>query len=358
MKKTMLSVAVLALASAFLGTAAQAQFPAGPKVVIQAVTQASPTLPQYTRVEQPLLRDGLAKATNGRVEVMLSTWPERNVTGPEVLRLVRSGQVDMATAPLTMVSGDVPLLDGIDLAGMNMDIRQARRVADAMMPAANKELQRLGIKLVATFPFTAQMFYCNKPVAGLADLKGLKIRTNGPSTSDLLKGLGAQPVSVAFGEVYTALERGTIDCSVSGASAGSSVKWAEVSTHLLTLPLSWSTAGYYVNLAWWNKLDPAVRTQLEKTMTEVQNAQWALGLEANSDGIACNVGRNADCKIHTPVRRAMKEVTPSSEATALVAKGLTQDVIPGWIKRCGDSCATAYTDVIAPITGIKYSGAK
>eukprot|EP01031_Cornospumella_fuschlensis_P047953 gene47953-58741_t len=210
MKKTMLSIVASALVGTCLGAAAQTPFPPGPKVVIQAVTQASPTLPQYTRVEQPMLRDGLAKATNGRVEVILSTWPERNVTGPEVLRLVRTGQVDMATAPLTMVSGDVPLLDGMDLAGMNMDIRQARRVADAMMPAANKELQRLGIKLVATFPFTAQMFYCNKPVTGLADLKGLKLRTAG-AWLEMSKDLGAAPVTTAAGDVFPMLVRGAID---------------------------------------------------------------------------------------------------------------------------------------------------
>lgn len=348
--KTLLS---LAFAATLLPGAAFAQLAPGPKVVIQAVTQATPTLPQYTRVDQPILRDGLAKASNGRVEVVLSTWPERNVSGPEVLRLVRAGQIDISTSPLTTVSGDVPILDGVDLAGLSTDIRQARRIADAMMPLANKELQRLGIKLVATFPFTAQMFYCRKPINTLADLKGLRIRTNGPSTSDLLKGIGAQPVSIAFGEVYTALERGTLDCSVSGASAGSSANWAEVTSHLYSLPLSWSVAGYFVNLAWWDKLDPGVRALMEKTFADVQNAQWALGLEANADGIACNVGRNADCKIHKPVRKPMVENKPQAEAIAVVHEQLTESVLPGWFKRCGDKCVSAYKEVIAPITGIQ-----
>ncbi|WP_159595432.1 TRAP transporter substrate-binding protein DctP [Hydrogenophaga sp. BPS33] len=345
----------LAFAATLLPGAAIAQLAPGPKVVIQAVTQATPTLPQYTRVDQPILRDGLAKASNGRIEVVLSTWPERNVSGPEVLRLVRSGQIDISTSPLTTVSGDVPILDGIDLAGLSTDIHKARRIADGMMPLANKELQRLGIKLVATFPFTAQMFYCRKPINSLNDLKGLRIRTNGPSTSDLLKGIGAQPVSIAFGEVYTALERGTLDCSVSGASAGSSANWAEVSSHLYSLPLSWSVAGYFVNLAWWEKLDPGVRALMEKTFADVQNAQWALGLEANTDGIACNVGRNADCKIHKPVRKPMVENKPQAEAIQTVHQQLTESVLPGWFKRCGDKCLAAYKEVIAPVTGIPYT---
>ncbi|MGH6637538.1 MAG: TRAP transporter substrate-binding protein [Polaromonas sp.] len=348
-------LALASLAAALLAAGAQAQsVPAGPKVAVQAITQVAPNLPQYTKVDQPLLRDGIAKATNGRVEVTLSSWPERNVNGSEVLRLVRSGQVDIAAAPLTTVSGDVPMLDGVDLAGMNSDIVQARKVADAMVPVANKELERMGIKLVATYPFSGQMLFCRKPIASLADLKGLKVRTNGPSAADLMKGLGAQPVSLAFGEVYTALERGTVDCGITGAGSGNGVKWPEVTAHLYTLPLSWSTSGYFVNLAWWNKLDPAIRAQFEKTFSEVQEAQWKLGVEATNDGIACNVGRAADCKLHTLMKKPMVEAKPQGNVVATLHKELADDVLPGWIKRCGDRCVQVYNEVIAPITGIKY----
>ena len=345
---------MLGLIVALMGTqAAMAQ-----KIAVQAITQVAPNLPQYTKVDQPLLRDGIASATQGRVEVTLSSWPERNVSGPEVLRLVRSGQVDIAAAPLTTVSGDVPILDGVDLAGMNSDIRQARKVADAMVPVANKELERLGIKLVATYPFSGQMLFCRKPISNLADIKGLKVRTNGPSSADLVKALGGQPVSLAFGEVYTALERGTVDCGITGAGSGNGVKWPEVSTHLYTLALSWSTSGYFVNLSWWNKLDPAIRAQFEKTFAAIQEAQWNLGVEATNDGIACNVGREKDCKLHSLVKKPMIEVKPQGNMVATLQKELAEDVLPGWIKRCGDRCAAVYRDVIEPITGIKPVAAR
>lgn len=331
---------------------------AQPKIAVQAITQVAPNLPQYTKVDQPLLRDGMAKATNGRVEITLSSWPERNVNGPEVLRLVRSGQVDIAAGPLTTVSGDVPMLDGVDLAGMNIDIKQARKVADAMVPVANKELERLGIKLVATYPFSGQMLFCRRPITGLEDLKGLKVRTNGPSASDLIKSYGGQPVSLAFGEVYTALERGTVDCGITGSGSGNGVKWPEVTTHLYTMPVSWSTAGYFVNLAWWNKLDPAIRTQFEKTFAEIQEAQWTLGVEATNDGIACNVGRAEGCKMHALMKKPMVEVKPAANVAASLQQHLAGEVLPGWIKRCGGRCEGVYNDVIAPITGIKYSAAR
>lgn len=350
-----LHATALALAGLLAGGAAVAQsLPAGPKVTISAVTQVAPNLPQYTRVDQPLIRDGLAQKSGGRIEVNLASWPERNVNGPEVLRLVRSGQVDIAAGPLTTVSGDVPMLDGVDLAGMNLDIRQARKVADAMLPVANRELEKLGIKLIATYPFSGQMLFCRKPLATLADLKGMKVRTNGPSAADLVKALGGQPVSVAFGEVYTALERGTVDCGITGSGSGNGVKWPEVTTHLFAQPLSWSTAGYFVNLAWWNKLDPAVRTLIETTFADVQEKQWALGFDATQDGIDCNVGRASGCKIHTLVKRPMTEVKPQGDVAGTIRKEMIEDVLPAWVKRCGDRCGQVYNEVIAPITGIRY----
>lgn len=350
--------AILAAAVLPVKTVLAQQAATDRKLQIQAITQVSPTVPQYTKVDQPLLRDGLSKASNGRIEVVLSSWPERNVNGPEVLRLVRSGQVDIAAAALTTVSGDLPLLDALDLTGMNLDIAQARKVADAMMPTANKELERLGIRMVATYPYSGQMLFCRKPLTSMADLKGTKVRVFGPSASDFFKAVGAQPVSLAFGEVYTALERGTVDCGLTGSGSGNAVKWPEVTTHLYTQSFSWSVAGYYVNLAWWNRLDPATRGLLEKTFAQIQDAQWALGAEATTDGVDCNVGRAAGCKMHALVKKPMVEVKPAADVHTAVHKIMVADVLPAWVKRCGDRCATIYNDVIAPITGLKYVAAK
>lgn len=56
-----------------------------------------------------------------------------------------------------------------------------------------------------------QIFTTKKPIKTLADLKGLKMRSPGPIMSDVIKRLGAVPVTMPITQVYTALERGTID---------------------------------------------------------------------------------------------------------------------------------------------------
>ena len=337
------------------GNALAQALPAGPKLTISAVTQLTPTLPQYTRIDIPMLREGVPKATNGRIEINLKSYPEMNVQGPEVIRLVRSGQVDIGGAPLTTVSGDVPLLDGFDLPGAHGSMEQVRRAAQALMPAANKELEKLGVKVVATNPFPAQVFFCKKPLTGLNDLKGLRIRVAGPSQSDFLAALGAQPVAIAFGEVYTALERGTVDCAVTGTGTGNAQKWWEVTSHLYTLVASWGISGYMVNLAWWNKLDAPVRSYLEKTFLEVEEAQWKLGAELTQDGIECNIGNAAGCKIFTVVKTKPMILVKATEAdNARARQILTETVLPNWVKRCGARCGEVFNETIAPIAGVRY----
>jgi TRAP-type mannitol/chloroaromatic compound transport system substrate-binding protein len=69
---------------------------------------------------------------------------------------------------------------------------------------------------VVSFPCfirTAEAFlHSRKPVRTLADLNGLKFRTAG-AWLEIAKGLGAAPVTMPGGEVYTSLERGAIDAT-------------------------------------------------------------------------------------------------------------------------------------------------
>jgi TRAP-type transport system periplasmic protein len=326
----------------------------GPKVSVSLVAQSIPTLLQYAKVEVPYAREIIPQRSNGRVEVKLSTWSEMSLTGNEIIRLTRQGQVEIGGAPLTYVAGDVPLLDAPDLAGLNPTIAQARKVSEALTPVANKELERFGVKIIATLPYPAQVFYCRAPVKDLADLKGRKIRTFGTSLNDLVVALGAQAVSITFAEVYTSLERGVADCGITGTGSGNAAKWYEVTTHLYTLPVGWSLAAYYVNLNWWNQLAPDVRQFFEETFKEMENKLWELGAELTQDGIDCNTGRQT-CKLGTLDKDSpMTEVQPTEADKARLPKILEEAVIPSWVKRCGERCGDIYNQVIAPISGVKY----
>jgi len=347
------------IASAAVSLPAPAQVPSlppGPQVRIAAVTQPLPTQPQYTRVDIPVLRDGTAQRSNGRIQVTLSTHAERNLAGNEIVRLVRSGQVEIGAGTLTTLSGDVPILDGVDLAGLAPDIRDAQRIAEAIIPAANRDLERFGTRLVALYPFPAQVVFCRAAFTSLADLRGRRIRTFGNSLVDFFTALGAQPVSIGFPEVYSALERGVVDCAITGSGSGAAARWPEVTTHISNLPVSWAVAGYLVNLNWWNRLDPQVRAFMEATMKEVSDKQWELGAAATRDGIDCNIGRTAECRIHNVAARPMTEVVATEADKAEARRIFREVVLPGWVRRCGARCGQVYNEVIAPISGVRFGG--
>lgn len=347
-------VAVVLSATCMPVREARAQdFPSGPRVTITAVTQPGPTFPQYSRVDVPLLRDGLARRTRDRVQVKLATWPEMNLGGPEIVRAVRSGQIDIGAVSLSVVSGDVPLLDGFDLAGLHPTIEQARRAADAMRGPANRELERVGVQIAAIYPLSGQALFCRQPLASPAELRGRKVRTFGPSLNDFMLALGAQPVSIAFPEVYGALERGVVDCAITGTGTGNNVKWYEVAPSLYTLPLGWGLSAYFVNTNWWSRLDPPIREVLTVTLREVEEQQWRLGAELTEDGIACNTGRAEGCRIHTLAgSRRMIETRASAEDVATLRRLVAETVLPGWVRRCGPRCGETYNEVVAPVTSI------
>jgi TRAP-type C4-dicarboxylate transport system substrate-binding protein len=329
--------------------------PAGPTVNVQMVTQPGPALPQFSRVDVPMLREGLAQKSGGRINVTLASWPERNLNGPEILRLVRSGQVDVGAVPLNTASGDVPLADAVDLAGLNPTLRQSRRVAVAMMPELNKELERFGVKIVAMYPFPAQVFFCRDQIKSLADLRGKRIRTGGGSSNDFVTSIGGQPTAVGFPEVYAALERGVVDCAITGTLSGNGARWYEVSQSLYTLPLFWSVSAYMVNINWWNRLDPAVRTLLETTFKEVEEAQWNLGRQATEDGIACNTGRREGCSLGRLVEnKPMTAFEPIPADTEILRNTLRSTILPAWVRRCGARCGEIYNRVVAPITEVQF----
>jgi hypothetical protein len=54
----------------------------------------------------------------------------------------------------------------------------------------------------------------------------------------------------------------------------------------------------------------------------------------------------------------MTEVKAQSNEAGMIQTSLAETVLPAWVKRCGDRCGVVYNEVIAPITGVKYTAGK
>ena len=300
---------------------AQPSLPPGPPIEITSVTQPLPTSQQYTLVDIPYFREIIPQRSGGRIRFKMSSMAEINLGGPEMLRLIRSGQADIGAASLSVVAGDAPFLDGTDLAGLNPTPEQARAVAEAFVPAANKELTPGSTqKIMGVYGFQAAILWCKKPVTGLADLKGRKVRSYGTS----LPGIPERPRRPAGEpELPGNLRR-------FGAWRGrlrdhGQRQWklrqvVEVTTSMYTLPLGWATAASRQPVL----VEPSRSRRAALPRNHIQG-DFGQAMEAwrrrFSDGVDCNMGIAAKCKLATLVtNNPMTETKPTAADEALLRK--------------------------------------
>ena len=116
----------------------------------------------------------------------------------------------------------------------------------------------------------------NQPVETLENLRGLKIRSPGPITNNLLEALGTTPVSMPINEVYDSLERGVVDGLVTPYSAITSFGLNEVLGHSTQVPIYVSTLFLVMNKQTWQDLssdDQEVVNQMAGEELSLQGAR-------------------------------------------------------------------------------------
>ena len=96
--------------------------------------------------------------------------------------------------------------------------------------------------------------FTQKKIARIEDLKGMKVRVP-PLTRFFVAGMGAEPVTLPPGEVYLALQRGTVEGMTWPVYDGfTNFGWQEVSKFMVTHPLYRNGISIVVNLRKWNAL--------------------------------------------------------------------------------------------------------
>ncbi len=112
-----------------------------------------------------------------------------------------------------------------------------------------------------------------KKIARIEDLKGLKVRVP-PLTRFFVAGMGAEPVTLPPGDVYLALERGTVDGFTWPYYDGfTNFGWQEVSKFLIAHPLYRNGTSVVVNLRKWNTLPEDAKKIMLQAAAQTQ--AWA-----------------------------------------------------------------------------------
>ena len=145
----------------------------------------------------------------------------------------------------------------------------------------------------------SRSFYtANTPIRTPADLNGLKIRTMANEIHlEAWKAMGANPTPMAFGELFTAMQQGTVDGQenplgiITGNKFEEIEKFCTLTEHVYT--------PYYVvmNLEKWNSLTAEQQDALTRAMEETTQRQYELSQKYEDEAVG--VMEAAGCKVRT-----------------------------------------------------------
>ena len=198
-------------------------------------------------------------------------------TDKEIPEAVMTGGCSMGIATSSRWAGHAHANHFWEIPFLFSNKKQVEAVADAVTPIIDKELNPKGGKLLGFVYYGDADAIGNtkKPVKKPGDLKGLKLRSFSVIVSTAMEAAGGTPVVMSSAEVYTAIQRGTIDGGISGTTTFVVRKWMEVVKHVTIVrgmvcypALPFTLA---INKNVWDRMEP----EAQKIMMQVAKEGWA-----------------------------------------------------------------------------------
>ncbi|PAU79429.1 C4-dicarboxylate TRAP transporter substrate-binding protein [Halomonas salipaludis] len=162
-------------------------------------------------------------------------------------------------------------------------------------PVQLAEWEELDIVYLGAYNTPSYVLMCREPVRTLDELRGKRIRTAGSTVSAWVEEAGGTPVNVPSSEMYTGLDRGSLDCATNAVNDLIDRSLWEVAEHttLLSTGMYWSGPQWGFNSDFWSSLNDEHREVFKeasaKAMTRmvvqyISSADAAME-EAASNGV-------------------------------------------------------------------------
>lgn len=342
-------LAAASLGASLLAIPAAAQ----ERIKFKAIGQPLATGLIQKNKEQPFF-ENFAQRTGLPIDVDYKPIDTLGIKDTEQLRVMKAGLFDIVSLRVSQNSRDEPTLLGLDLVGASPDYATGRKVADAYFKTIDERLQKqFNVKLLGVWPFGPQVLFCKKPIARLADIKGMKVRVYDQNLAKFIELVGGTPVPVSFADTHQSLSLGVVDCAITGPSSANSAGWPEVTTHQLPLGFQMALNGYAISLKSWNQLKPEQQAKLKAAFDGLTNEIWTYSEELFQDALNCNIGKEP-CK--TGKKFNLTNVAVSPADLELVRGAVSKVSLPVWAEVCDKSnasCSKDWKATVAPVLGLK-----
>ncbi len=325
----------------------------GPTITIQHVCINRALRP--CQVMETYLAPNLLERTDGKLELVISSLVELGVAGPDTLSLVTDGTLDSATIYAGYVAGEIPHFDIQNLWGIYSSSEQEFGASQAII----KDIEELVLAetggVIMNHNWYAgndQFLFCRDKLDSLDDFRGRRIRSHSERLSDWIYGMGGEARFMAFAEVYTALERGILDCGVTGADPAPGQRWYEVTDYMIGPLLSFPFHSNVVSNTVWNTIPADLQQILLEEAAKSELEALRLAAIQNEMGLIRNTTERA------AGRYAMEFVPFSDEMNFhSLNTAVMEHVVPAWVNWVGDTSnpiiADTFNRKLGPIVGLR-----
>jgi TRAP-type C4-dicarboxylate transport system substrate-binding protein len=268
------------------------------------------------------ISDFYKKESNGNLDIKIAygaaLGPERQV--PES---IKAGGYEGGFMCVGYYPAKFPLLSVLELPFLAPEkLADNAKVNEAVLnhPLIAKEMaERWNIKYFGPTFLPPYEFMGNKRIAGVDDMKGVKMRISGLNAK-ALQNFGAVPTMVTAPEAYQALERGTIDSfGLPYAYTFGAYKLYEVSKYVTEgMAMSGLVCFQGVSIGAWNKLPDNLKGKL------TQARELAVGA-------LMKAYKDADDK-WIPIFREKLEITPFPAAERKKLEAGAGAIWENWVK--------------------------
>jgi TRAP-type C4-dicarboxylate transport system substrate-binding protein len=234
----------------------------------------SPKHPQVAEFVDRFVK-GVEEKTDGEVTFRVFSGGEM-VNQQFVPTAVPQGTVDISLTTLDTWSGRIPEVSITVSPLWPYTMEMAR---DSFLPGQpifeyfNDKLKENGAVLLTLFDIGSPVLSTRMKIEKPEDIVGKTIRTYSKGASELVQAVGASPVTIGVGDVYSALQRGAVDGALGGIQGAVGLKHYEVTKYVMVPNGLFGTLvhAYVMNKDKWDSLSPELQKAVQESATEARN---------------------------------------------------------------------------------------
>jgi TRAP-type C4-dicarboxylate transport system substrate-binding protein len=213
------------------------------------------------------------KATGGKLKIQVHAGASL-FKANEIKRAVQGGQAQIGEILISGYSNEDPLFGVDSVPFLATSYAEAAKLWSASRKAIEERFAKQGMKLLYSVPWPPQGIYSSKPLASVADMKGLKMRTYNPYTSRIAELAGAQPVTIQAAELAQAFATGAVNANITSGATGYDTKaWEVVKNYYDTQ--AWLPKNVvFVNQKAFDALDKASQDAVLKAAAAAEERGW------------------------------------------------------------------------------------